>query len=104
MRDTLADYQVSDAQKPFLARVQNYKELIAEVGTLREEMEWTSHNQNRKPSLDKSNNYDKKPEPIYKQAAYDAYQQLFELKEKAAKEILNDWDNIYHMSPGRYSS
>ncbi len=88
VRETLADYQVSDAQKPFLARVQDYKDLIAEVGTLREEMEWASHQVKTKDG-----DTEKKPEPLYKQGAYLAYQQLFEQKEEVAKEILTDWDN-----------
>ncbi len=93
VRETLADYKVSDEQKPFLARVQDYKDLIAEVGTLREEMEWTAQHSKPKTSSDKSGIItDKKPEPIYKQTAYDAYQQLFEQKEAVAKEILADWD------------
>jgi ATP-dependent exoDNAse (exonuclease V) alpha subunit len=92
VRETLADYQVSDAQKPFLARVQDYKDLIAEVGTLREEMEWASHRVKIK-DVAKDNDTEKKPEPLYKQDAYSAYQQLFEQKEEAAREILADWDN-----------
>lgn len=66
VRDTLADYQVSDAQKPFFSRVQNYKDLIAEIGTLREERE-------AGPS--------------------EVYQQLLQQKGEVAKEILADWDN-----------
>lgn len=95
MRDTLADYQVSDAQKPYLARVQNYKDLIAEVGMVREEMEWSSYQGKTKDeaSAKSGDETDKKPEPFYKQAAYGAYQQLFEQKEEAAKEILEDWGN-----------
>ena len=93
MRDTLADYQVSEEQKPYLARVQNYKDLIAEIGTLREEMDWGAHSKPKSTSDKSGMITDKKPEPIYKQAAYDAYQQLFEQKEQAAKEILEDWGN-----------
>lgn len=95
MRDTLADYQVSDAQRPYLARVQNYKDLIAEVGMMREEMEWTSYKGKAKDAVLTKNDDEasKKPEPLYKQAAYSAYQLLFEQKEEAAKEILADWGN-----------
>jgi ATP-dependent exoDNAse (exonuclease V) alpha subunit len=93
MRDTLSDYQVSDAQKPFLARVQNYKDLIAEAGTLREEMEWTSQQVKIKGVAKDGDKAEKKPAPLYKQGVYDAYQQLFEQKEEAAKEILADWGN-----------
>ncbi len=74
MRNTLADYQVSTEQRPFLERIQNYKDLIADMGTLREEIEWAS---------DQSQGKD----------PYDAYQHLLEQKEETAKEILSDWDN-----------
>jgi ATP-dependent exoDNAse (exonuclease V) alpha subunit len=74
VRDTLADYQVSTEQRPFMERVQNYKDLIAEAGTLREEMEWASDQSKAK-------------------GPYDAYQQLFEQKEETAKDILADWEN-----------
>jgi ATP-dependent exoDNAse (exonuclease V) alpha subunit/phage/plasmid primase-like uncharacterized protein len=94
LRDTIADYQVSDSQRPFLARVQNYKDLIAEVATLREEMEWTAQHSKPKSEPDQSGMItDKKPEPIYKQGSYEAYQQLFEQKEAAAREILQDWSS-----------
>jgi ATP-dependent exoDNAse (exonuclease V) alpha subunit/phage/plasmid primase-like uncharacterized protein len=92
MRDTLSDYQVSDAQKPYLAKVQDYKDLIAEVGTLREEMEWTSQQVKMKDVAKDGDKAEKKPAPLYKQGVYDAYQQLFEQKEEAAKEILADWE------------
>jgi ATP-dependent exoDNAse (exonuclease V) alpha subunit len=72
VRDTLADYQVSDAQKPYFSRVQNYKDLIAEIGMLREEMENTPH---------------------HKHPGYDAYQHLFQQKAETAKEILGDWND-----------
>ncbi|MBT5389556.1 MAG: hypothetical protein HOL16_02455, partial [Alphaproteobacteria bacterium] len=75
-KDTLQDYQVSDSQKPFLERVQQYRDLMMEAVTIREEMEGTL-----KPS-----------QPLYVHPSYKAYKVCFEEKKRVAQSILDKWD------------
>lgn len=75
--ETLQDYKVTDAQQPYLDRVRQYKDLLIEAVTLREEMEGSL-----KPN-----------EPLYKHKSYESYQLCFEQKKETAKLILQDWSH-----------
>jgi ATP-dependent exoDNAse (exonuclease V) alpha subunit len=75
-KDTLQDYQISGSQKPFLERVQQYRDLMMEAVTIREEMEGTL-----KPS-----------QPLYVHPSYKAYKVCFEEKKRVAQSILDKWD------------
>lgn len=77
LKDTLQDYHVPEDQKPYLGRVQNYRDLISEAATLREEMEGSLESE----------------QLLYKHPSYLAYQKLFEEKKQIAGDILKDWDN-----------
>jgi len=84
-KETLQDYSISEEQRPYFDRVQQYRDLIIETSTLREEMEgsprWDS-----KAGLEPS-------EPLYKHPSYKAYQTCFEEKKRVAESILKDWQN-----------
>ncbi|HUX79178.1 MAG TPA: MobA/MobL family protein [Alphaproteobacteria bacterium] len=70
LSQTAQDYDVSEDQKPYFNRVQQYRDLIMEATTLREEMEGD-----------------------YKHPSYSAYQTCFEEKKRVAEEILKDWQH-----------
>jgi ATP-dependent exoDNAse (exonuclease V) alpha subunit len=74
---TLRDYAVSEEQKPYSSRIQQYRDLLIEGMTLREEMEGQIEAKT----------------PLYKHPSYIAYQTCFEEKKRVAKEILADWQN-----------
>ncbi|MBL8676067.1 MAG: toprim domain-containing protein, partial [Alphaproteobacteria bacterium] len=76
-KETLQDYAVSEEQKPYFTRIQQYRDLMIEAGTLREEMEG---------ELDVKT-------PLYKHSSYVAYQTCFQEKKRVAEEILTDWKN-----------
>jgi hypothetical protein len=76
-KETLQDYAVSEKQKPYFTRIQQYRDLMIEAGTLREEMEG---------ELDVKT-------PLYKHSSYVAYQTCFQEKKRVAEEILADWKN-----------
>jgi ATP-dependent exoDNAse (exonuclease V) alpha subunit len=78
LSQTTHDYHISEAQKPAFERVQQYRDLILEYSTLREEIEG---------SLDLD-------VPFYKHASYPSYQTLLDQKKVVAGEILQDWQ--YH--------
>ncbi|MBT5390687.1 MAG: AAA family ATPase [Alphaproteobacteria bacterium] len=73
-KETLQDYQVDASQKPYLRRVQQYKDLMVEAINLREEM-------SLKPS-----------QPLYLHPSYKAYKVCFEEKKRAAQSILDKWE------------
>lgn len=75
-RETLHDYEVSEDQRPFLDRIQQYRDLVMEAVTLREEMEG---------SLEPN-------QPLYKHSAYPSYQDFFHQKKEIAELILREWD------------
>lgn len=76
-KQTLQDYTVSEDQKPYFEQVQQYRDLMVEGATLREEMESTLE-----PTA-----------PLYKHETYPAYQTCFEEKKRVAENILKDWQN-----------
>lgn len=76
LKETLHDYQVSEAQKPYLERVQQYRDLMIDSVTLREEMEGSL-----KPA-----------ESLYKHAAYPGYLAILSQKKEVAKTILENWE------------
>ena len=75
LNQTAQDYHVSEDQKPFFERVQQYRDLIIEAATLREEMD-----------SDQDHSI-----PLYKHPAHSTYQAFFEEKGRVAAEILNNW-------------
>jgi ATP-dependent exoDNAse (exonuclease V) alpha subunit len=75
LKETIQDYQISEDQKPYFNRVQQYKDLLIEGVTLREEMEG---------ALDPKT-------PLYKHPSYPAYQLCFEEKKRVASTLLEDW-------------
>lgn len=75
LNQTVQDYHVSEDQKPFFERVQQYRDLIVEAATLREEMDSEQDH-----SI-----------PLYKNPAHSTYQAFFEEKSRVAAEILNNW-------------
>lgn len=77
LKRTIQDYMVSEDQKPYFEQVQQYRDLMIERATLREEME---------SSLNSS-------EPLYKHDSYPAYQTCFEEEKRVAENILKDWHN-----------
>lgn len=82
---TLQDYQISEDQKPYFARVQQYRDLMVEAATLKEEMEGAPRWDSR-ASLDPTT-------PLYKHPSYTAYQTCFEEKKRVAETILKDWQD-----------
>jgi Toprim domain len=78
-KTTLQDYHLTQEQQPYFNRVQQYRDLIIEGVTLREEMEGSL------PST--------QPQPLPKHPSYAAYQSLFEEKKRVAETILKDWQN-----------
>lgn len=76
-KQTLQDYTVPEDQKPYFEQVQQYRDLMVEGATLREEMESTLE-----PTA-----------PLYKHETYPAYQTCFEEKKRVAENILKDWQN-----------
>ncbi|OJW53855.1 MAG: hypothetical protein BGO67_07110 [Alphaproteobacteria bacterium 41-28] len=79
---TLQDYVVSEDQKPYFSRIQQYRDLLMEGMTLREEME--GQIEAKTSSLS---------DKLYKHSSYAAYQTCFEEKKRVATEILADWQN-----------
>lgn len=83
LKETIQDYSISEDQKPYFDRVQQYKDLLVEGVNLREEMEgdprWGSG-----ASLESKT-------PLYKHPSYFAYQHCFEEKKRVASTILEDW-------------
>lgn len=77
LSQTVQDYHVPDEQKPYFKRVQQYRDLIIETSTLREEIEG---------ELEVTR-------PFYKHPSYSAYQACLREKKQIAGEILNDWQN-----------
>ena len=73
-KETLQDYEISVSQKPFLERVQQYKDLMVEAVNIREEMESTPL------------------QPLYLHPSYSAYKTCFEEKKRVAQSILEKWD------------
>ncbi|MBA3814377.1 MAG: MobA/MobL family protein [Alphaproteobacteria bacterium] len=76
-KQSLQDYHISEEQKAYFQNVQQYRNLMVEGATLREEMEGGLN-----PS-----------EALYKHASYPAYQSCFEEKKRVASDILKDWKN-----------
>ncbi|MBX9621542.1 MAG: MobA/MobL family protein [Alphaproteobacteria bacterium] len=75
LKETIQDYTISEDQKPYFDRIQQYKDLLVEGVNLREEMEG---------ALDPKT-------PLYKHPSYPAYQTCFEEKKRVANTILEDW-------------
>ncbi len=76
-KETLQDYQVPEAQKPYLERVQKYRDLLSESMSLREKMEGSL-----KPRT-----------PLYKHSSYAVYRSHLDQKRELAGEILENWDS-----------
>ncbi|MDI9634198.1 MobA/MobL family protein [Geitlerinema splendidum] len=83
LKETIQDYQITEDQKPYFDRVQQYKDLLVEGVNLREEMEGASR-------WDSGASLDSKT-PLYKHPSYPAYQLCFEEKKRVACAILEDW-------------
>lgn len=84
-KENLQDYVVSEEQKPYFSRVQQYRDLLREGMTLREEME---------SMLDGSAEGKNDPQTaFYQHPSYKAYQACFEGRKQVAVEILGDWQN-----------
>lgn len=75
-KETLQDYQVVPAQKPYFDRVVQYRDIVMESCTLREEIEGSLA-----PNA-----------PLYKHGSFKGYQALLAQKKEVAKEIASDWD------------
>jgi ATP-dependent exoDNAse (exonuclease V) alpha subunit len=84
-KQTLQDYTVLEDQKPYFEQVQQYRDLMIEGATLREEMESS-------PRWDSGAGLEP-PMPLYKHASYAAYQTCFEEKKRISENILKDWNN-----------
>ena len=78
-KETLYDYQVPEAKKPYLERIQQYCNLMVQSGNLREKIE-----NSLKPNM-----------PFYKHQDYKSYQASLNQKKEIASEILLNWD--YHL-------
>ncbi|OZA41408.1 MAG: hypothetical protein B7X84_08015 [Alphaproteobacteria bacterium 17-39-52] len=76
-KETLHDYQVPEAKKPYLERIQHYCDLMVQSGNLREKVE-----ESLKPNT-----------PFYKHQDYKNYQASLTQKKEIASEILSNWDH-----------
>ncbi len=77
VKENLQDYSISEEERPYFERVQQYRDLMVEAVTLREEMEGDLES----------------TVPLYKQALYPVYQSYYEEKKRVAEAILQDWQN-----------
>ena len=75
-KETLHDYQVPEAKKPYLKRIQQYCDLMVQSGNLREKVE---------ESLNPNTSF-------YKHQDYKNYQAYLDQKKEIASEILSNWD------------
>ena len=75
LKETIQDYQISEDQKPYFDRIQQYKDLLVEGVSLREEMEGALNSKTL----------------LYNHPSYPAYQLCFEEKKLVASSILEDW-------------
>lgn len=75
-RETLQDYVVDSKDQPYLDRIKQYRDLLAEAICLREEMD---------------GNWNPK-EPLTKHPSYKGYQVCFEQKKEVAGLILQEWE------------
>ncbi|HUX78159.1 MAG TPA: AAA family ATPase, partial [Alphaproteobacteria bacterium] len=89
-KTTLQDYAVSEEQKPYFTRIQQYRDLLMEGMTLREEME--GQIEAKTPSSGLSS-WTRSRNELYSYPSYKAYQTCFEEKKRVATEILADWQN-----------
>lgn len=76
IQETLKDYHISPDQQPYRDQIVQYKDLMSETMTLREEMESVL-----KPST-----------PLFKHPSYEAYKLCLGQKKEVARKILNDWE------------
>lgn len=102
-KETLQDYRISEEQKPYFARVQQYRDLLIEGMTLREELEGAIDDEiertkegTTRGSKTKEERREGEKDPqttLYQHPAYQAYQVCFEERKRIAEEILADWQN-----------
>ncbi len=75
VKENLQDYHVGDAERPYFERVQQYRDLMVDAVTLREEMEG-----DLKPTV-----------PLSQHPLYSVYQNFYEEKKHVAEAILEEW-------------
>ena len=85
-KDTLADYQISKAQRPFFERVRHYKDILLSIFELREEMD-------REMDRGIDRKVDREGNSLFKHPAWGAYRALRTIQKEVASEILASWED-----------